>query len=287
MGIPGRNAIGVFLVLCTTLVCAPQRVLKGPVQVESTPCTPTVPGDQPLVLVFDRNKIQPGETAVLSAILSGSSFLRIEPFPSDALRVVMLDGTDPGHLRRYAIRPTETGEFSILIRAQVKAQSDAAVSECQLNRIVDLTVVAKDHGTLSAIAGVVTGIILGAVSSLFGLYFKDVLERRTTRRNQTLWLSNEFVGRLETARFDLKNRRTVNCESWMEELYSKHFSALRRWGDTPEVGEGLSREVVQIEGLLRDYNQSLSRVSGGDDLVLKLDGCIVHVQKILTRAEPD
>jgi hypothetical protein len=282
-----KNAVGGFLVLCTTLVGAPQGLLREPVEAAGTPCTSTQSGDQQLLLVLDRDKIQPGETAVLSVVLSGSSFLRLEPYPSDALQFVVLNGPDPGHLKRYAIRAAGAGEYSILIRAGVKAQSDPAVSECMLNRSVALTVIAKEHGTLAAIAGVLTGIILGASSSLFGLYFKDFLERRATGRNQALWLSNELVGRLEAARLDLKNRRTVNYQAWMEELYSKNFSALRKWGGTPEVGETLSREVVQIEGLLRDYNQSLSKVSGDDDLVLNLDVRIVRVQRILTRAEAD
>ena len=183
------------------------------------------------------------------------------------------------------------GEYSILVRATVKAETDTEAPRHMLNRSVALTVVDQERGIVAGNAGVIIAAILGAIlgvfGSFFGVYFKDVVERWSANRNRFMWLSNELVGRLEAAKLDIRNQRNVNYQSWMEELYSKHFSALRTWDATPEVGEGLSRDVIQIEGLLRKYNQSLSSVAADDELIVDLNRRIDQVQKILTRRDID
>jgi hypothetical protein len=147
---------------------------------------------------------------------------------------------------------------------------------------VVLTATEKGPGVLAGNGGVLIGAVLAVASSFLGLYFKEWLENRMAKRYDARWLSNELVGRLEVARQDVRSGRSVSYQPWMEELYSKHFSALRKWETTPDAGEGLSQEVIQIEGLLRQYNLSLTRVTMDEALVRDLDERISRAQRRLS-----
>jgi hypothetical protein len=270
---------------CLTVSAAAQDVPAGRSAAQTESAGSGVSVDQPLLLVLDRNRIGQGDTAVLSVVASGASFVDGGPetYHSDELQFAELPKTDPGHLRRYVVKAIRTGEYPILVIAAVKPGTNEGGTGRKLIRTVVLTVVTKQSIVSENAAAAILGAILGALGSFWGVYFKEVVERWAEKRNRFLWLSNEFVGRLEAARLDVKKRRTVNYQPWMEELYSKHFSALRGWQETPEAGETLSREVTQIEGLLGEFNQSLGGVSVDDKLVAELDERIVRVQRALSR----
>jgi hypothetical protein len=285
--ISSENAASLVFMFCITVSATAQGGLPGHVTAPTELASTAVSQDQTLLLVLDRNKIGEGETAALNVVVSGASFLDggLETYHSDALQFTELPESDPAHLKRYAVKASRAGEYSILVRAAVKPETNEAATGRRLIRTVVLTVNAK-RGIVAGNAGAaILGAILGALGSFWGVYFKDVVERWAAKRNRFLWLTNEFVGRLEAARLDVKRRRTVNYQPWMEELYSKHFSALRSWEGTPEAGETLSREVIQIEGLLREYNQSLSGVAVDDDVVADLDQRMVRVQRTLSRTD--
>jgi hypothetical protein len=66
-------------------------------------------------------------------------------------------------------------------------------------------------------------------------------------------------------------------------VFLKYFSALRKWGSTPDSGMQASAEVIEIEALLRQYNDKLKKaVAVDDDLVKSLDQCIVRLQTRLS-----
>lgn len=279
------NAASLVLILCLAVSAMAQGVLpgKGTAAAESSRSGPS--RDETLLLVLDRNKIGEGETAALSIVVSGASFVDggLETYHSDVLHFAELPESDPRHLKRYSVKAGGAGEYSILVRATVKPETNDVVTGQRLIRTVELTVATKRGIVAENFGAAILGAILGALGSFWGLYFKDVIERWAAKRDRFVWLTNEFVGRLEAARLDVKQRRTVNYQPWMEELYSKHFSALRSWQQTPEAGEALSREVIEVEGLLEKYNQSLSRVSVDDDVVADLDERIVRVERTLSR----
>lgn len=232
-----------------------------------------------MLVVLDRNKIEAGETVVLTLVLPPDTALAGSPVMSEALDVTELPHDRP-ELMRYRIKTAKAGEYSIVIRGAHRSGTEASAS--YINKTVLLTVAAKKN-SLAGISGVVIGTFLGLASSFMGLCFKEWTEGRSTERKGILWLSNELVGRLEAARLDLKNGRTVNYQPWVDELYAKYFSTLRKWESTSEAGERLSQEVIEIAGMLGDYNKSLNKIAADDSLVAALDERIVGVQRRLSR----
>ena len=142
----------------------------------------------------------------------------------------------------------------------------------------------KSAGVLSGNIGVVVGAVLGVVSSFLGLLLKDRMDGWARKRDEIRWLCNELVGRLEAARLDVRSQRSVEYSSWMEELYSRHFSALRRWDTRTGAGGGLRQELIQIEGLLREYNnRRQDEVTVSKDIVRDLERRIGIVVDCLSR----
>lgn len=121
--------------------------------------------------------------------------------------------------------------------------------------------------------------VVGAFVGLYGLQVSRVAEDRVLVGHA--WMAHG--GTRTAARLDLKSRRSVSYLPWMDELYSKYFSFFRKWESTTEAGEKLSRQVIEIAGLLEDYNKSLNRVAADDSLVAALDERIVGMQRRLTR----
>ena len=65
-------------------------------------------------------------------------------------------------------------------------------------------------GVLSGNIGVVIGAVLGVVSSFFALASKYMKDEWVRKREETRWLSNELVGRLEAARLNIRSQQSVD-----------------------------------------------------------------------------
>jgi hypothetical protein len=272
--IPRRRltkAIAFVFVCASVSARAPRRLSMEAPPVE----------DSQLLLVLDRNRMHVGDTTVLR-VFAPVGFLVGDPeaYYSSSLQWKPRPHTDPSHLRQYEVTPRQPGDYSILVRAKVSATTNAVAGQT-VTRNVLLTVAGKEPGVLTGNIGLILGALLGLIGSFAGIYFKDFMDRWSARRNRFQWLTNELVGRLEAARLDVRNGRSVNYQAWMEELYSKHYSALRQILATPDDGESLGRQIIEIEGLLREYNQSLSRVSADENLMQDIDRRIDQVQRAL------
>jgi hypothetical protein len=284
---PWWNVFRYLLVAVIVSVVPSQEVRASSDDVFSEAARSAESWDQALLLVVDRNRVEDGETVGLTVLLARGRFAEAKPevYAAGALSVSEVSGSDSEHVRRYRIAVSKPGEYSVVVRTAIKPEGGEAVPVRVVIRNVLLTVSRKEGGIVALNSRVVIGaiaLIFGSVSSLFGLYSKQVVEGWTARRNQVGWLSNELVGRLEAARGDVRRRRTANYQPWMDELYSKYFSALRRWPGEPRVGESLTQEMIEIEGLLRQYNDSLSKVSTDEGFAKDLDHRIVAVQRILS-----
>jgi hypothetical protein len=239
--------------------------------------------DPQLTLIVDRNGIRAGDTTVLS-VVAPVGFLVEEPqaYFSSFLQWKPRQHTEPSQLWQYEITPRQPGHYSIFVRARVSAPMKGMAGQI-IGRNVLLEVSAKDPNVLTRNSGLIVGALLGLISSFAGVYFKDYMDRWSARRNRFQWLTNELVGRLETARQDVRNGRSVNYQVWMEELYSKHYSALRQISTVPADGEMVGRQIVEIEGLLRQYNESLTRVSRDERITQDIERRIEGIQQVLSR----
>jgi hypothetical protein len=236
-----------------------------------------------LLLVMDRNRVLAGEDVVLTIVARRGVFTggEVEMYASPVLHLTPVPVADRSHVRRYNITAAKAGEFVLLVRATITGDSEK-IATSDVSDAVMLTVIAGSGRFAAVNGGVIIGAIVGFLSSLGGLYAKEFVESRTARRNRTRWLSNELVGRLEAALLDIGKRRPVSYQPWMDELYGKYFSTLRAWGGNSRTGEHVSHELVEIESLLRDYNDRLKGISMDDALVRGLEERIRGVQRTLS-----